>query len=370
MQDAVDPAWSPDGRSVTYYASREGGPSGVMLVDADGRNERVLVSEGASPAWAPSGDEIVYSYSTQGPTYGDLAVIGVNGGGAKTLTDAAGESKRSGRSVSYYNADWSPDGQLIAATRTDSCGRDTVPLCTVNTQLWVMNADGSNPRGFGQGHDPDWSPDGSRIAFWGFPPPSGEPTLGVINRDGSSARYLPIKGSAPAWAPDGTRLVYDRSDRTRPSPSHIYTAALDGTNEVPACTGWDADWQPLPAGETLPAATDRCVAPPSLTPQRPSASARQRRDSRYIRVRVAGRVLSSGASCSRVTVRIRTRVGKRLVRTSTARLQRTCRYARALRVPVRALPRRLRPRTTRLVLRVQTTVGGRESAIKRVRVRR
>jgi Tol biopolymer transport system component len=75
-----------------------------------------------------------------------------------------------------YNPDWSPDGRRIAFVRdTETCGTD----CVV-TEIYVVDADGSNleqltrsPKGVGCGgrernscsSDPSWSPDGTRLVY-------------------------------------------------------------------------------------------------------------------------------------------------------------------------------------------------------------
>jgi Tol biopolymer transport system component len=60
---------------------------------------------------------------------------------------------------------WSPDGTKIAFTRViGDADRDG------NFDIYVMNADGSNPRRLttdpaSHDNDPSWSPDGTKIAF-------------------------------------------------------------------------------------------------------------------------------------------------------------------------------------------------------------
>lgn len=50
-------------------------------------------------------------------------------------------------------------------------------------------------------HEPDSSPDGSRLVY-----ESGR-TLIVSNRDGSGARAI-ATGLQPAWSPDGQRIAF------------------------------------------------------------------------------------------------------------------------------------------------------------------
>ena len=75
--------------------------------------------------------------------------------------------------------------------------------------LIVASADGSSPTVVGQGMDPAWSPDGSKIAYasWGT-----DPGIYVINADGSQARrvWTGQDSRAPVWSPDGQRIAFYR----------------------------------------------------------------------------------------------------------------------------------------------------------------
>lgn len=110
----------------------------------------------------------------------------------------------------------SPDGTRIAATGTGDNGR---------AAIFIMDADGSNVRGFTDlyySRDPRWSPDGGRLAFegatsleeWG----GGWTDIYVIDTDGSNLLNLsqhPTRDFQPEWSPDG-RTVAFVSDRHEP----------------------------------------------------------------------------------------------------------------------------------------------------------
>ena len=117
--------------------------------------------------------------------------------------------------------EWSPDGSRIAFEESG---------------IWIMNADGSGTTRItssGLDREPTWSPDGRRIAFASFR--TGTIALWVVNADGSAARLLadpPIIGDQPAWSPDGTKIAYVGFTRVAGSPhvnQDIYTVNADGT---------------------------------------------------------------------------------------------------------------------------------------------
>jgi serine/threonine protein kinase/Tol biopolymer transport system component len=126
-------------------------------------------------------------------------------------------------------------------------------------QIFVMNADGSNPRQvtnimFGA-CQPAWSPDGDRLVFSSpclkrqdqYP----DANLYIINVDGSN--LIPLETGAdrnfdPAWSPDGTRIAFTS---LRDSSPQIYVLTLR-SNMVTRLTGASGDvrlpdWSMQPA---------------------------------------------------------------------------------------------------------------------------
>jgi Tol biopolymer transport system component len=114
----------------------------------------------------------------------------------------------------------------------------------------LMNADGSNLRDLAQGSRPDWSPDGTQIAFDRLDPSRClfdmfcPVEIYVMAADGSQVRKLIGSSNAsdqltsPAWSPDGSRIAYSRRCCfLGPSVSGIYAVRPAGSVLQPIYQG-------------------------------------------------------------------------------------------------------------------------------------
>jgi TolB protein len=88
---------------------------------------------------------------------------------------------------------WSPDGTKIVFSSTRAG----------NDEIFMINADGTNPtnitRNKAADWAPRWSPDGTKIAF--VSDRGGESKLCIMNADGGDVTCLTPAFSWPAWRP-------------------------------------------------------------------------------------------------------------------------------------------------------------------------
>jgi TolB protein len=133
----------------------------------------------------------------------EVYVVNADGSGQRRLTrNAAGD----------FGPTWSPDGRKIAFERRGDAQSSV-------GALYVVNADGSGQRMLARrGSHPAWSPDGRTIAFmWRF-------HMYVMNADGSGHRVLTRVGSGQkdslAWSPDGRKLLFLVEPSSAPRPVH------------------------------------------------------------------------------------------------------------------------------------------------------
>jgi dipeptidyl aminopeptidase/acylaminoacyl peptidase len=131
---AGEPAWSPDGRRIAFFADRNGSDD-IYVMNADGSGQIRLTTTGTNfaPTWSPDGTQILYMCRIPAnpppppgspPADFELCVINADGSGFTRLTDNPSQE---------LTPTWSPDGQRIAFHRPVA-GR---------FQLFTMNADGT-----------------------------------------------------------------------------------------------------------------------------------------------------------------------------------------------------------------------------------
>ncbi len=198
-------SWSPDGLWVAYAAGPVGARD-IHRMRPDGTGAEALTSDPADdfdPAYGPNGRTLAF-VSTRNGGMPMLHVMDAAGGEARLLADLGGAARR---------PMWAPDGRRLAV-QVDEDGEDVI---------YVVSADGSGWGRLGGGGLPAWFPDAQRIAFvendsifWR--PAEGGPRRFVV-ADGSAPRPSPagrwlvfVRGSGGSGAlylldlEDGTEM--------------------------------------------------------------------------------------------------------------------------------------------------------------------
>lgn len=196
----------PAGRQEGVFFRPVWSPAGDRLAFADGVNSAIVVFNFTdSPVSIPADTDGILSWSPDG----EHLLIGalsdespprqlINRVQLKTLTTQ--RLTPVDTRLHDSNATYSPDGRLIGFVRSANG--------FANSQLWLMNADGSEQRPLTE--DPKykdtavlWSPDSRYILFGRYPATgaSSGPELWVVDVLNGRARSLGVTGLLAAWLP-------------------------------------------------------------------------------------------------------------------------------------------------------------------------
>ncbi len=204
-----DTSWAWDLSAVVYRTA-----DGLRIINADGSAPAVpdLTHHGAdlNPAWSPDGKLIAFASTRshgQGPLNGSLDIY------TRPVADNTVTHRLTNDPADDWDPNWSPDGSTIAfASRR-----------TGDAHLFLMNADGSKQReldlGPGIYDDPSFSPDGVWLAFTRRDSAQAPKGLYVVHPDGSGMRRVTtveVNENDPTWSPDSRFIAVARGGAGSP----------------------------------------------------------------------------------------------------------------------------------------------------------
>jgi len=171
------PVWSPDGQKLLVETRpAKGEPAELYLLNpATGELERLTdtLASALDAMWSPDGTRIAYTETDlSSPFYGwsKIAIVDADGRNARLLTSSR-------RDIYDEQPTWSPSGRYLAfvsnrRTRGQTLERQEILILDVETGEVYPLLEGEFERGF---EEPAWSPDGRYIAFiYGWPSPTSD----------------------------------------------------------------------------------------------------------------------------------------------------------------------------------------------------
>jgi TolB protein len=186
---------SPEGKKIVFDSNRltagtacdgiiYNNISDLFLMNTKG-TDQTLVTRGSSASWSPDSKDIAFHASASYYASGGM----VSGCPIRRGPGAPG-SATSDSDIFTVNVD-----NLLEGVEQ--------PTNITNSPDWIDD-------------DPDWSPNGQRIAFTRHPvtdspDPSNQAELFLMNPDGTGLQRLTFNNDeerAPAWSPDGTQIVF------------------------------------------------------------------------------------------------------------------------------------------------------------------
>lgn len=234
--------WSPTGDRLLLQNSA----FAWAVMDWDGSDHTALPAvetfpQGQSaPDWSPDGSLIVYAEAAFGASLSTIQILNY-ATGINTLVTMEG--------VEGYEPQWSPDGRRVAYLLGNGIagGRHLVIARSNGSQSRTLALANMGPGAQGL----RWSPDGKLLAY------ADEDGVRVMTPDGRYARKLTTTCDLdtactekyPEWAPDGRRLAFIRQHPLGTGNAtlvirNIYQATETTVDLGACCTTWGLNWSP------------------------------------------------------------------------------------------------------------------------------
>ncbi|MGB6134529.1 MAG: DPP IV N-terminal domain-containing protein [Acidobacteriaceae bacterium] len=235
------PVMSPDGTKIAFIRSPEGSVRDVYVMDASGGAPRRLTFDQrlvVGITWTADSQYVVFSSNREG----EFALWKVPAIGGPIERVSVGDENS-------YSPAISRKGNLLAYSH--GTGRWDIVRVDLKSSARKVLTDqllSSNE----QDSAPQFSPDGTRIAFQSWR--SGSQEIWTCAADGSDPVQLTSFGGAltgsPHWSPDGRQIAFDSRPDGR---AHIFLSSPDGGLPHPLTSGNDNDIVPSwsPDGKTI-----------------------------------------------------------------------------------------------------------------------
>ena len=239
--------WSPVADSMLYkkFAKENAvspGPISLGMWAATPGGAPIAVAQTPDllrSVWSPDGRRIVYEVRSIGSTTpaairtNQLFLVNADGSDPHKLTDG----------ILILSDPWSPDGRLLAYWKSDHGGSSTIG------DIYVMDVDSGREFSLGEftsDEQPQWSHDRDRHVFYNLAiEPDARSAVGLFNRPSVIL----------SWSPDGTKVAYVEGAAFGPPPRSLVVLDVESGNSTPFHTsnaftahagssGYEGRWSP------------------------------------------------------------------------------------------------------------------------------
>jgi TolB protein len=239
----LSPAFSADGRFITYTSFEDGNPDLFIYEIASGKKRKLSGRKGLNSGsnWAPNGKLVAFTGSVEGDA--DIFVIGPDGAKFKPLIRGQGLD---------VDPTFSPDGKWMAFV-SGRFGNPHIFRAELKwdgpTEVRVV-ADKRLTYAGWYNATPSWTPESDKIAFAGYDRDIDRFDLFMMNPDGTQLERLTIRSGdneRPSFAPNGQLIAFqsNRTDgRDVKGVAQLWIMNRDGSSQRQLQTGLYEAQQP------------------------------------------------------------------------------------------------------------------------------
>ena len=274
------PRWSPDGRKIAFVSDRGLLRNIWTMPDTGGTPVQITTSrfQVMDPVWSPDGSSFACvalvdsSLGSRDSLVNRIVKVSATTGAVDTIKITGAKLYFSG------HLRWSPDGNKIAFLvrefRQDTVRSRITGEDSLYTQVWfppniwtvtaggggkvtdatTHRVTGARPRDALEIRAPEWSPDGSMIAFsernssgsrWGiYAAPAGGGALIPLFSENGEERSDTTDAGSLKYSPDGTKIAFTYRHNGRRTIGVIPAAGGTPIDLMDAAAGQDPEWAP------------------------------------------------------------------------------------------------------------------------------
>jgi len=192
--DGFTARWSPDGNKLAFSAGVHG-YSGVAVFDPATKETELLIVPGKDPLWSPDGNYIAFVR----------------------------------------------DCQLLRVSEFISAERKEQHRLLADEEVWVMKADGTEPRRLARGGWPSWSRDSTCI-YYQSRVDNKLCSISIRDQDAETKQIMKCSNAYPSVSPDNQRVAYLENASLK--VKDLTSQTLFADQSIPFSTWGGAAWSP------------------------------------------------------------------------------------------------------------------------------